>query len=299
MATPNVHKLLLKTDAADRRELINYCIDQCVLGLGWGPKYLDIGEPSSFDEYYEAAEATWSRGELRSVRAFHEAATGSLVWFRDLTGNYYLAKLISEWRPLIGPVADRLDLGNVRDVQILTVGSEANVPGGVLRAYAAPRQQTFCNVKDPGARAYSRLIGSERLGTDAPDLDLSAADVLTSLLSPADVEDLVATYLQDVCGYVLLRARQSRSTAVYEYALRHPSDGHIAVVQVKTGHQSVPIETLDSNTADRWYVYTDAPQELPHFVTRIERKDLLAYMSGHAQSLPPVVETWMRRVRGA
>ena len=139
-------------------------------------------------------------------------------------------------------------------------------------------------------RRIRALLASELLGTPAPILDISAREVLRSLLGPLDVEDLVAAYLQDQRDYVAVPARQAKSTSVYEYILKHRLDGHIAVVQVKTGNAQVPLDTLDATVADEWSVYSDRDQELPAFVERVSQDDLVAYMESGAMSLPPVAE---------
>ena len=296
MDIPPLYKINLKTDAKDRAELIDYCLNKRLLGMGWGPHYFRDDAPNDFDDYYAGAVDAWSDAKLGSVRWFHDAPQGSLVWFRDLQGRYYLARLVGRWRLLRGATAERLDLANVRKVDYALVGSEAGVPGAVIRGYAAPRQWTFSRVNDFGAQAYSALLASELLGTASPQLEISPSDVLRSLLGPLDVEDLVAAFLQDTRDYVALPARHARSTSVYEYVLKHRRDGHIAVVQVKTGGATVPVETLDAETAAKWFVYTDRDQELPKFVERIEAESLIDYMNSGAASLPPVTELWMRRL---
>jgi hypothetical protein len=232
---------------------------------------------------------------MGSVRAFHDAKPGSLVWFRDLRGRYYLARIVGDWRLLSGSAAEQIDLANVRDVEYVATGSEVDVPGAVIRAYGVPRQLTFCHVNDYGARAYSALIASELLRGEPPDVELSTEAILHSLLGPLDVEDLVVAYLQDRRGYVAFPVRQGRSTAVYECVLRNREDGHTAVVQVKTGGANVPVETLDSRVADKWFVFVERDQKLPSFVHRIESAELVEYMESRAPSLPLVTERWMRR----
>jgi hypothetical protein len=150
-------------------------------------------------------------------------------------------------------------------------------------------------VNDYGAQAHSALLGSELLGGVPPDVELSTEAILRSLLGPIDVEDLVAAYLQDKRGYIAFPARQSRSTAVYEFVLKHRRDGHTAVVQVKTGGATVPVHTLSERVADKWLVYTDHDQDLPSFVERIPRDAPIDYMESRAPSLPVIAERWMQR----
>jgi hypothetical protein len=292
---PALYKINLKTGAVDRAELIDYCLRKSVVGMGWGSHYFTAERPDNFDSYYRGAVKAWSKRTMGPVLAFHGAALGSLIWFRDLQGAYYLARLAGGWRLLQGRLAERMDLANVRNVTYVPVGSEAGVPGAVVRAYGVPRQLTFCRVNDYGAQAYSALLASDLLGGDPPDVELSTEGILRSLLGPIDVEDLVAAYLQDKRGYVAFPARHGRSTSVYEFVLKHRGDGHTAVVQVKTGRATVPVHTLSERVADKWFVYTDRDQELPSFVERIRRDALLEYMESQAPSLPEVAERWMQR----
>lgn len=296
MSLPALYKINLKTNAADRAALVGYCLDNSVVGVGWGAHYFREDLPSRFDDYYAGVEEKWGSKSTGPVRWLHDADVGSLVWFRDLKGNYYLARLTGDWRLLHGDEAEALDLANVRDVDYALVGSEAGVPGAVIRGYAAPRQWAFSHVNDDGAQAYSALLAHELLGCDLPDIDLSASSVLSSLLGPLDVEDLVAAFLQDTRGYIALPARHARSTQAYEYVLKHREDGHVAVVQVKTGGATVPVGTLDERTADRWFVYSDSEQDLPDFVERISRESLIDFMESGSMCLPPIIEVWMRRV---
>lgn len=298
MAHPEVYRINLKTDAEDREALIKYCLERGVLGMGWGCGYFSAQPLKTFDSYWAGATRCWPTAAARgqnSPRRFHDAQKDDLVWFRDLQGQYYLARLTGDWEALHGPRAEALDLGQVRAVEYRPVGSEADVPGKVIRSYAAPRQLTFCRVDDPGAETYTRLLASELFGYQPPDFDdLSTATILASLLSPFDVEDLVAAYLQDTKDYVALPARHSKNTAVYEWILKNRNDGHVAVAQVKTGNATIDVQRLNPDIADMWFAYVAADQDLPAFVHRISNDELIAYMGSGAPSLPPVVERWMR-----
>jgi hypothetical protein len=292
---PTMYKINLKTDAEDRAELIEFCLKNQVLGMGWGAHYFSDREPVDFDDYLAGAVSAWSSRAMGSSRTFHDAPLGSLIWFRDLHGLYYLAALTGEWKALNDECARRLDLGQIRAVTYAAVGSEAEVPGAVLRAFAAPRQLTFCRVNDDAAKAYSAMLANELLGTKRPQFAPSPMEVLRSFLAPVDVEDLVACYLQVEKGYVALPARHAKSTAVYEYALRNRDDGHTAVVQVKTGHATVLLETLDASVAAKWFVYSQSKQSFPNFVERITDHELLQFMTDKPNALPPVTARWMQR----
>ena len=288
-----LYKINLNTDAVHRAELVSYSLERSVLGVGWGYHYSRTSHLApSMTTTVAPSDGGLGRSLRRSVpfrrrRLGH--SSGSAI-FKGLTT---FSELTGEWRLFDDPLAGRLDLGSVRDVRYALVGSEARVPGDVLRTYTLPHQRAFFRVASGPALAYSRILASKLLGTEAPSELPSTREVLAALLSPLDVEDLVAAFLQDRRDYIALPARHSKSTAVYEYVLRHRTTGEIAAVQVKTGGRGIPVETLSARTVDRWFVYTEVQQELPDFVERITAEDLASYMESGAPSLPPVIELWM------
>ncbi len=98
MGLPALYKINLKTDAADRAALVDYCLEKSIIGVGWGPHYFRDDLPTGFDDYYAGVKATWGTKTTGPVRWLHDADIGSLVWFRDLKGNYYLARLTAARR---------------------------------------------------------------------------------------------------------------------------------------------------------------------------------------------------------
>ena len=129
MDLPAVYKINLKTATSDREGLVKYCLNERVLGMGWGYHYFTEENPQGFEDYYGAARQFWPDSkDLSSVRRFQEAASGSLIWFRDTHGGYYLARVEGSWRLLEGSRAESLDLGSVRAVKWEPLGSEAKVP---------------------------------------------------------------------------------------------------------------------------------------------------------------------------
>jgi hypothetical protein len=143
VALQSLYKINLKTDAVDHAELVDYCLRKSLVGMGWGSHYFTDELPDNFDSYYRGAVKKWSKRAMGPALAFRDAPLGSLVWLRDLQGAYYLARLAGEWRLIHGKHAERIDLANARTVSYAPVGSEAGVPGAVVRAYGVPRQLPF------------------------------------------------------------------------------------------------------------------------------------------------------------
>ncbi len=298
VALPELYKINLKTGTSDRASLLDYCLKESVLGVGWGPhwapKLFSSDAANDFDIYRAGAEKFWSRRAIGPAIALHDAAEGSLVWFRDLSSVYYLARIVGPWRLLEGVRFEEMDLANVRSVEYFEV-PEGSVPGGVIRGFASPRQLAFNRVRDEGARLYSALLASERWNTNPPEVGITTEGIL-DLLSPLDMEDLVAAYLQDTKDYLAFPARHSRSTAVYEFILSSRRDGTTAAVQVKTGNATVAEAGLSEKIADRWFVYSASGQAFSSRIETISKAELVDYIESRPAALPPVVEAWRQRV---
>ena len=302
MNNPELYKLNLKTSTSDRQGLIDYCLSESVIGLGWGAsKWLGNTSLTSFDDYLEAVHNNpWTWSQLAAPRALEAAPEGSLVWFRDLDNAYYLARLVGPWRPVSGSRVEELDLGQVRDVKLWKADSEIDVPGAVIRGFAAPRQHAFAKVKNDGAKLYSALLADKQWGTGVvfpESTDLGPKAILESFLSPLDVEDLVAAYLQRDGEYIVFPGRHSRSNPVYEFLLTNRTNGQTAAVQVKTGSAELVPERLSPEVADDWFVYSAVGQDLPSHVTRITTSELVDFMNSGHPAMPKVVALWIERIQ--
>jgi hypothetical protein len=113
-----------------------------------------------------------------------------------------------------------------------------------------------------------------------------------------DLEAVVGVYLQRRHGYGMLSGSRP-DTPAYEYVLRHPDDGHLAVVQVKTGRAAVPRDagSLPMGSVDCAYVFsptgTYSGKPTASVVT-LPFDALVDFMRAEPMSLPPTVEHLVR-----
>lgn len=294
--TAPLYRLHLKTSGASRRELLDFCRRENLIGCGWG-----VGKgPLTWEQYEAKAEDdNWYGGVDGSVWALRDMPDGALVWTRDPRGVYYLARVEGPWEYLAGAEPDRLDLHNVRPARIVECGVEAVVPGKVANCFIPPR--TLQSISDKAAARYSASLFAQLTGEASATgaWQPTLQEVVTTLLSSREVEDLVAMYLQRRRGYLVSPQARRKDTPAYEYALRHP-DGHVAVAQVKVGHSSVPQDqaSLPVDAADRVFVFQTQGNysgEAAPNVERIDRDDLFAWMRDEPQCLPLPVEHWVRQ----
>jgi hypothetical protein len=294
---PFLYRMHLKT-AGDRADVERACFEGGFLGLGWGYRWRSQPPPKTvtWERYIRWAEGRWPGG-MSSVRSLHDAE--GLIWTRTASGVYYLAKLTDGWEYRAGEPYDRLDLNNIRTARIEQVGSEVDVPGALIRRFSR-QGQAFCRVWDDSAARYSALIWARKTG-ESFEWRPSVEEVLDTLLSPFDVQDLVAAYLQSERGWLLFPSRLSDSTAAYEYVLRDPRSRKSYAVQVKTGE--APIELAELARADAlagWVVFstTEAYRGTQGaHVEKLGRGELLRFAVEHRSALPPVIEGWLEASR--
>jgi hypothetical protein len=170
------------------------------------------------------------------------------------------------------------------------------IPGAVVRNFAGVGE-TLRRIRNDAAVRVTEMLW-DRAKSPASHLSpMSAEDVITGLMDPIDVEDVVLLLLQ-ADGWLLLPSSRMHDTPVYEAALRH-RDGRLAVVSVKSGASSpVPIAELAKAAGDaQAYAYsthdryTDDPAK--HGVIALKREQLIAFMDTHPTLLPPRVTQWL------
>ena len=266
--------------------------------LGWVGGTAGAPQPPpkeiTWTKYIRWAESQWPRRDTGNPTRLRDA--DGLVWTRTADGIYFLAQFTGPWEYRRGEPYDALDLNNVRPARIEQIGDETHVPGGVVRRFSR-QGQAFCRVWDDSAARYSALIWARRTG-DRYDWQPTLEDVLDALLSPFDVQDLVAAYLQAERGWLLFPSRLSDSTAAYEYVLRDPSSGHSYAVQVKTGDSPIDLSALTQAVDLKgWVVFSPRRAyrgRRPRHVEELASSDLLAFMRDRRTALPPIVDTWVQ-----
>lgn len=184
-------------DGVDHVAIEDWCIGDGGdgwAGVGWGLWEDDSYTGISFARYTEIRA---SRGETvsDSVQRLHQLPIGALMWSPRRDSSYWLGELTGPWRYRDGAEAQALDMFNVRPCRWWRVGTQDVVPGKVVNNFSA--RVTLIPVKDPGAVRYTRRLHAQYVGLGHDLRPTTPVEVMTSLLGPTDLEDLVAVYLQD------------------------------------------------------------------------------------------------------
>jgi hypothetical protein len=178
--------------------------------------------------YYNKGNKSW----WPALRALHERMEiGDLVWSRNWDGVYFLGRVHGQWQYSNDPAHRSADIVNFRRCKWYRAGLVDDVPGAVRNSFS--RGRTLQRVEDEAAAAYSKRL-LNRLSRRNYFREAPPSEDFFGLLSPGAAEDLVGLYLQSR-GYSMVPSSCHRTTAKYEFVLRHRRTGEIASLQVKTG----------------------------------------------------------------
>lgn len=207
-----------------------YCLKNGVLGVGWRTN--SQRNTKNWDEYFN--EASPIHGNLQICKYIKTWVNeGDLVWTRDATGKYYLARVKSGWEYWVSPEAIELDIdvANIFHCDIRPVPLDA-VPGKVVACFRA--QRSIQEIADQRAIEYSKYLWNVLSSRQVYEIDKAKYSDIFMMLDDEETEDLVFLYLQSMGWHVLPNSRKA-DTMSFEYLAINPKSGERALTQVKTG----------------------------------------------------------------
>ncbi|MCW3001923.1 MAG: hypothetical protein JWQ20_1221 [Conexibacter sp.] len=278
-----------------------HCREVSIVGVGWGCPGRLTDESTLDDVVAEVAtHDDWTPTGPRIIRRLaQDVVDDDFIWTRDRRGAYWLGRITGHWRYDASDDGWRWDLNNIRPCAWLdTPLRDFDIPGAVVRSFAG-RGQTLQRIKDGAALEVTDMLWRRAHGDAEALQPLAPERVLSGLLGPIDVEDLVLIYLQ-AQGWLLMPSTRMNDTVMYEAALRRRG-GQLAVVSVKSGLSAwVPIPELAEAAAQGRAqafaystegLYSKPPADFG--VHPIDRQDLLAFMRDDHQLLPPRISRWL------
>lgn len=208
-----------------------YCLKAQVLGLGWQTEGHVSG--ISWDAYENTAAATYGSERLSRVRYLKKhVKPDDLLWTRDTTGTYYLAKVRSGWEYLTSAEARDADITNVVRCDILRVPSVDDVPGKVVACFRPSR--AIQAIRDGTVHEYSQHLWNRLSGRPYFAVEEGGFESVFPFLSSEETEDVVFLYLQ-FRGWLVVPNSRKAGTMRYEFYLINRKTHERAIVQVKTG----------------------------------------------------------------
>ena len=272
-----------------------YCLDHGILGVGWRTK--SNKNTKIWDEYF--SEASQIHDNLQVCKYIHKwVDEGDLVWTRDYTGEYYLARVKSKWEywTCQEAIENDIDIANVFKVDIFKVDIDA-VPGKVVACFRPTR--SIQEIADKKALEYSKYLWNSLAKTDVYQIDKSIFSDIFMMLDDEETEDLVFLYLQSKGWYVVPNSRKGDSMS-FEYLAVNPNTGEKALTQVKTGQVSIYKDDY-INYPERIFLFqsndlysgTGAANVIP-----ITRAELFNFINKSLHWLPKIFQTKMSLVSG-
>jgi hypothetical protein len=254
-----------------------------ILGVGW--RTASNRNTKNWDEYYkEASQAHENLQVCKYIRKW--VSPGDLVWTRDASGRYYLARVTSGWEYWTTEESRRLDIdiANIFRCELRGVDID-EVPGKIVACFRAAR--TIQEIADDKAQEYSRYLWNALSGQEIYVIDKTKYSDIFMMLDDEETEDLLFLYLQSKGWYVVPHSRKG-DTMTFEYLCVNPLNGQVAGTQVKTGN--IPLNK-DEYVQFRQKVFLFQPNDLysgtgAENVESIPREDLIEFLRKSAPWLP-------------
>ena len=243
-----VWRLQVKTG---NKNIAKYCIENHVAAMGWSLKELpeserkNIKNIKTFEDYCKYADKVYK--SYASVKRLKEQVKeNDIIWMHSRDeGKYYFGRVKKESKWIFNSeAAEKKDAGNqltnIDWYEASTRADEESVPGAI--ATALIKGSTLQRINKDGVKEYSQLLYNkihdpekEQFTYEKPHLCLDKHFYM--LLSPSDVEDLLALRLYAEKKYVCIPSTNKIATAKYECVLVDPESEkrkHI-YIQVKNG----------------------------------------------------------------
>lgn len=273
-----------------------HCLKHQVLGVGW--RVDGLRATQNWEEYEEQAELEHT--DLQVCRYIHKwMSPGDLVWTRDPSGQYYLARVKSGWEYWTTKESRDLDIdiANVFRCELRQVDID-DVPGKVVACFRAPR--TFQEIADARAREYSKYLWNELDQSDDYDVDTEAYRDVFMMLEAEEVEDVVFLYLQHR-GWRVVPHSRKRDSMTFEYLCVDPSSGNVAGTQVKTGAATLEPAGFVRDDLDKVFLFQSDGHcvgTVPDSVEIITRGEIEGFLREARSWLPGVLRKKLSLVGG-
>ncbi len=261
----------------------------------------DLANTRDWVVYEEAAQREHGHGSIQQPRYIYQNVTpNDLVWTRDPSGQYYLARVVDRWEywtDRAGREMD-IDIANVFRCEFTKVKLDA-VPGTVVSSFGN-RGRTIQRVHTHSALVYSQHEWNRSAQQHVYEVDVADFPDIFAMLDPEETEDLVFLYLQSRGWYVVPNSRKG-NTLRFEFMLAHSETNEKAVTQVKTGGVRL---NFDEYARDAQHVFLFQSnghyygQRADH-VESLSRGELEGFLRDRISLFPQSIQSKLSLVDGA
>ncbi|WP_291321470.1 hypothetical protein [Desulfonatronospira sp.] len=300
-------KFSIKPDSDEGFDPFLKCKALGMVGIGWSHGY-EEKQPKDFEEAKELIKKEWDTSDIpkQIYKLFDEIKPGDHLWMQKY-GHYYLC-IAGKKKYIAREICEdfrRYDLGHTIEATWIEVPDDL-VCGSIQRGTIAQRMIQRINLSEAEVRLNRHIAAN--LSTNPswlPSIDIEAVGSvldttdqksLFGLLSPDDVEDIVASKLQTE-GWVLIKSTCFRSKPQFEFSMIN-SDGETGLVQVKSGRWPSPLNPADYEEYlrgnNKIFLFSAHPEpyqgERTENIICLAKSELIEWMKKHSNLLTPTVK---------
>lgn len=298
-------KFTIKPDSEEGFDSFLKCKELGIVGIGWHHGYKEE-QPRDHVHAKELRSKIWGHDIAPVETLFSKIQPGDHLWtHRD--GVYYLC-IAGARHFLARDICEdfwNYDLGHAIEAKWIKIPDEF-VTGSIQRGVIARKMIQRINLTDAEIRMNLHL--QKNLQIDPGWLPVIenvhivnvvnklAADELFGLMSPDDIEDLVAAKLQTE-GWVLIKSTCFRSKPKFEFSMIN-KDGITGLVQVKSGNRpdDLPPAKFQQYLTEHNEVFLFStnpnpyPGICPKGITLLSKEKLVQWMKDNYRALSPTIK---------
>lgn len=310
----SIWRLHTKTDG---KNVAKYCIENKVIALGWSLCDLHIKDHDeeslirkerekirTLDDYIKIIERYNIYGgklDGNIKRLTTKMEQDDLIWLRN-KGVFYLGRVTE--KSLYSYKIDDFTLENdatnqLTNIDWYEIGDVSKVPGSLANKFIMG--YTLQRIHDNSIGVFSKLKFNEKSGKEiyaSINFDINK-DSFFSLLSPEDVEDLLALWLYKKFEYITIPSTNKRSTQLYEYVMINPETGENIFTQVKQGDKDIDANNYKDLNGEVWLLTTKGTVQNEGVSAKIKVADPnviknFALSEDNYNLLPEKIKSWGR-----
>lgn len=278
-----------KGGKASVKTVFDYCIKHSILGVGW--RITDSTTEINWDEYFFKAKNKFGKIDTVSYLK-NRVKPNDLIWTRDEIGDYYLAKVKSEWKYFNTIEANEkdIDIANVVKVDLLKIPTN-EVPGKVIACFRPTR--TLQTINSDFVSEYSKFIWNEKSNKNKFENIKFELNNIFDFLDSEEMEDLIFIYLQ-LNNYIVVPNSRKADTMSYEYFAIDKHTKLNYLVQIKSGN--TPLDLKNYHKTNESYILFQANNiylniSLENEKTKVIRKELIEeFIKTSFEYLPKVIQ---------
>lgn len=266
-------KLTIKPDNEEKFDPFKLCKAKSIIGVGWSGAYKEK-QATDIAEAKSLVKKEYDKWPYQIKYLLEDVEAGDHVWIHQ-NGNYYLCKANDEI--LFGKAIDEnflnYDIGHARKAKWVEI-PEKYVSGSIQRGTIAQRMIQRIWIAEKEQEFHEILFKNLSTNKDwQPNINENVlkdaiSQMLISdmfaLMSPDDVEDVVAAYLQKF-GWILIKSTCFRSKPVFEFMMLNKNN-ITCHVQVKSGKHpdTLPPENYKQYTSQEKLIYLFSTNKNPY-----------------------------------